>query len=148
MAKWAQGIYTPKNPQKYIGKHKPKYRSGWELRVMMFLDGNDHITYWASEAISIPYKNPLTGKPSMYIPDFFVVYENRFHQIKAEIIEVKPKSQTSLKEAKSRPDQAHAIVNQVKFAAAMNYCKQHGYVFRVISEDSIFMNSASNVKKR
>lgn len=148
MAKYAQGFYEVKNPQKYIGNGRPKYRSGWELRVMMFLDNNQHITRWASEAISIPYKNPLTGKQTIYIPDFFVVYENKFHQIKAEIIEVKPKSQTSLKEAKSRQDQAHAIVNQAKFAAAMAYCKYHGYVFRVISEDSIFMNSSSSVKKR
>lgn len=148
MSKWAQGTYTPKNPEKYIGKHAPRYRSGWELRVMMFLDENKHITHWASEAISIQYRNPLTGKLSMYVPDFFVVYENKFHQLKAEIVEVKPKSQTSLKEAKSRQDQAHAIVNQAKFAAAMAYCKQHGYVFRVVSEDSIFVNTKSTVKKR
>lgn len=148
MGKWAQGIFTPKNSKKYVGKHSPRYRSGWELRVMMFLDENQHITHWASEAISIPYRNPLTGKHSMYIPDFFVVYENKFHHIKAEIIEVKPKSQTSLTEAKSRHDQVHAIINQAKFAAATAYCKQHGYVFRVISEDSIFMNSRSNIKKR
>jgi len=148
MANYAQGIFTPRNPAKYIGNHKPKYRSGWELRVMMFLDENKHITHWASESISIPYRNPLTGKHSMYVPDFFVVYENKFHCMKAEIIEVKPKSQTSLTEAKSRHDQAHAIINQVKFAAATAYCKQHGYVFRVISEDSIFMNSRSNIKKR
>jgi len=75
MGKWAQGIFTPKNPKKYVGNHSPRYRSGWELRVMMFLDENQHITHWASEAISIPYRNPLTGKHSMYIPDFFVVYE-------------------------------------------------------------------------
>ena len=115
---------------------------------MMFLDENQHITHWASEAISIPYRNPLTGKMSMYIPDFFVVYENKFHQIKAEIIEVKPKSQTALTEAKSRQDKAHAIVNQAKFLAAKAYCKQNGYVFRVITEDSIFMNTKSTVKKR
>jgi len=147
MGKWAQGLYTPKNPQKYIGKHTPKYRSGWELRVMMFLDGNEHVTHWASEALSIPYRNPLTGKPSMYIPDFFVVYENKFHQIKAEVIEIKPKSQTSLTEAKTRHDKLHAVVNQAKFMAAMSYCKHHGYEFRVISEDSIFMNSTSTVKR-
>ena len=26
MAKWAQGVSTPKNPHKYVGKHKPRYR--------------------------------------------------------------------------------------------------------------------------
>lgn len=144
MANWAQGIFTPKNPKKYIGNHKPKYRSGWELRVMMFLDENKHISQWASEALSIPYMNPLTGKKSMYIPDFFVVYENKHNDVKAEILEVKPKSQTSLLEAKSKHDKLHAIVNQAKFAAASAYCKSHGFAFRVVSEDSIF---ATNKKR-
>lgn len=146
MANFAQGIFVPKNPEKYIGNHKPKYRSGWEFRVMLFLDENKHIIRWASEAIKIPYQNPLTGKLSIYVPDFFVVYENKFHNVHAEIIEVKPKSQTSLTEARSRQDKAHAIINQAKFAAANAYCKQQGLVFRVISEDSIFMNSTSTVK--
>ena len=148
MANWAQGIYTPKNPHKYVGKHNPKYRSGWELRVMMFLDENKHITNWASESISIPYRSPLDGQIHKYIPDFFIVYEDKFHQLKAEIIEVKPKSQTSLTEAKTKHDQLHAVVNQAKFLSATAYCKQHGYVFRVISEDSIFANTTSSVKKR
>lgn len=148
MGNWAQGIYVPKNSEKYIGNRKPKYRSSWELRIMMDLDENKHILKWASEAIAIPYMNPLTGKRSNYIPDFFVVYENKYHKINAEIIEVKPKSQTSLQEARSRHDKAAAIVNQAKFAAATVYCKQNGYVFRVISEDSIFMNTTSKKGKR
>jgi hypothetical protein len=90
MAKWAQGIYTPKNPQKYIGTHKPKYRSGWEMRIMMFLDENKHIINWASEAIAIPYRNPLTGKIANYYPDFFVVYENRNHLL-TQVVQVKGK---------------------------------------------------------
>lgn len=143
MGNWAQGVYTVKNIKKYVGNHKPKYRSGWELRVMMFLDENKNILYWASEAIAIPYLNPLTGKISRYVPDFFVVYKNKHHQQKAEIIEVKPKSQTSLTEAKTRHDKLHAIVNQAKFTAANAYCKQHGYTFRVVTQDSIFLNSRS-----
>ena len=76
------------------------------------------------------------------------MYENKHHKTSAEIIEVKPKSQTSLQEAKSKHDKLHAIVNQVKFAAAMAYCKQNGFVFRVVSEDSIFMNTTSKKGKR
>ena len=148
MGNWAKGFYTPKNPEKYIGNHKPLYRSGWELRIMMFLDENKHILKWASEAIKIPYTNPLTGKRANYIPDFFVVYENKHHNTSAEIIEVKPKSQTSLQEAKSRNDKVAAIVNQAKFAAATAYCRQNGFVFRVLSEDSIFMNTTSRKGKR
>ena len=47
--KYAQGIYTVKNPKKYVGKGKPKYRSGWELTFMIFCDNNDKILNWASE---------------------------------------------------------------------------------------------------
>ena len=38
--KYAQGIYTVKNQHKYVGKGKPKYRSGWELTFMIFCDTN------------------------------------------------------------------------------------------------------------
>ena len=96
MPNFSKGTYIPKNPQKYIGKRNPTFRSSWEMRVMMFLDENKHITHWASESISIPYRSPLDGKIHQYIPDFFVVYENKSHQIKAEIVEVKPKSQTKI----------------------------------------------------
>ena len=30
---------------KYIGKHTPKYRSGWELTFMTFCDTNKNILY-------------------------------------------------------------------------------------------------------
>ena len=58
MANYAQGIFTPKNPQKYVGKHKPKYRSGWELTFMTFCDTHKNVTHWASESMSIPYRSP------------------------------------------------------------------------------------------
>ncbi len=141
MSKWAQGIYTPKNPQKYVGKHKPKYRSGWELTFMTFCDSTKHVIYWASESLSIPYRNPLTGKPSQYIPDFFVVYENKFGKKIAEVVEIKPKKQ-SLIESKvaSAKDRAVVAVNHAKWAAAMAYCKSQGFSFRVITEDDLFYN--------
>jgi hypothetical protein len=76
------------------------------------------------------------------------MYENKYHKTIAEVVEVKPKSQTSLQEAKTRQDKLSAIVNQAKFAAATAYCKQQGFVFRVISEDAIFMNTKSSKGKR
>ena len=60
MPNYAQGIYVPKNPQKYVGNHKPKYRSGWEMTFMMFLDNNESILQWASEPLRIPYRHPFT----------------------------------------------------------------------------------------
>jgi len=141
MGKWAQGIYTPKNPQKYIGNHKPKYRSGWELTFMTFCDGNDSIIYWASESMRIPYKHPLTGKPTIYVPDFFVVYQNRFGKQVAEVVEIKPKKQSIIEsKVANAKDRMVVAINHAKWAAAMAYCKSQGLTFRVITEDDIFRN--------
>jgi TnsA endonuclease N terminal len=141
MANFAQGVFTPKNAHKYVGKHQPKYRSGWELTFMTFCDSNDHIIYWASESLRIPYRHPLTGKPTNYIPDFFVMYENKFGKKIAEVVEIKPKKQ-SLIESKtaSARDRVIVAINHAKWAAAMAYCKQQGYSFRVITEDDLFYN--------
>lgn len=139
MAKFAQGYYTPKNPDKYVGTGKIKYRSGWEMTFMMFCDNNDKVIKWASESIRIPYRNPLTGKQTIYVPDFFIVYQGRNGQPTVEVVEIKPSKQTSLQEAgKSRRDQAAAIVNQSKWQAASEWCRRNGITFRVITEHDIF----------
>lgn len=139
MAKWAKGRYTIKNPQKYIGKNQPIYRSSWEMTFMMFLDSNQHILYWASEAIRVPYKHPLTGKQTIYVPDFFVVYQNKFGKQIAEVVEIKPKKQ-SLIESKvaSAKDRAIVAINHAKWQACQAYCKQQGFTFRVITEEQLF----------
>ena len=141
MAKFAQGIFTPKNTQKYVGKHTPRYRSGWELTFMNFCDSNKSVLYWASEAISVPYRNPFTGQPKTYIPDFFVVYQNKHGKNIAEIVEIKPKKQ-SLIESKvaNAKDRMVVAINHAKWSACSAYCKQHGYTFRVITEDDLFYN--------
>jgi len=144
MAKYAQGLYTPKNPEKYIGKHTPKYRSGWELTFMTFCDGNKNVLYWASESIRVPYKHPVTGKPTIYVPDFFVVYENKHGQKIAEVVEIKPKKQSIIEsKVSSAKDRIVVAINHAKWAAAMAYCKAQGYTFRVITEDDLFYNGRS-----
>jgi TnsA endonuclease N terminal len=141
MGNWAQGIFTPKNPQKYVGKHAPKYRSGWELTFMNFCDNNKNVIYWASESVKVPYRNPLTGKPSNYIPDFFVLYENKYGKQIAEIVEIKPKKQSLIESrVASARDRAVVAVNHAKWAAAMAWCRTQGYTFRVITEDDLFYN--------
>lgn len=141
MGKWAQGIYEVKNPQKYIGKTKPRYRSGWELTFMMFADNNDKIIQWASESIHIPYRNPLTGKQTIYVPDFFIVYQNKRGKTIAELVEIKPKKQTLIEEKVTNArDRAAVAVNHAKWIAANQWCKRNGITFRVITEDDIFIN--------
>jgi len=143
MANWAQGIYTPKNPHKYVGKHKPKYRSGWELTFMTFCDTHNNVTHWASESMSIPYRSPLDGKVHNYIPDFFVVYQNKYGKAIAEVVEIKPKKQSLIESrAASARDRAVVAVNHAKWAAATAYCKMQGFAFRVITEDDLFRNGS------
>ncbi len=38
MAKYAQGKFIMKNPEKYAGGHSPTYRSSWEFAFMTFCD--------------------------------------------------------------------------------------------------------------
>jgi hypothetical protein len=143
MANYAQGIFVPTQPQKYIGKHNPKYRSGWEFTFMQFCDRNKNIIQWSSESIIIPYIHPLTGKRTNYIPDFLVVYENKHGQQKAEIVEIKPKKQSLIESrVASARDRAVVAVNHAKWASAMAFCKQNGLTFRVITEDDLFRNGS------
>lgn len=141
MSRFAQGKFTLTNPKKYIGVKTPTYRSSWEFAFMKFCDEHPSVEKWASESIKIPYKNPLTGKFTIYVPDFFIAYADRTGKKRVEIIEVKPANQ-ALKErvGKSRVNQASYIVNQAKWSAAYAWCKQKGIIFRVITENDIFHN--------
>lgn len=142
MANYANGKYTPKNPQKYIGKHVPHYRSGWEMTFMIFCDNNPNVLHWASEAMSIPYMNPITGKRSNYVPDFFIVYRDKNGKQIAEVVEIKPKKQSLIESrVASARDRAVVAVNHAKWQACSAWCKQHGFTFRVVTEDQIFHNS-------
>ena len=138
MANFRQGNYLVKNPAKYVGKGTPRYRSGWELTFMMFLDSNDNVMQWASESISIPYRNPLTGKQSVYIPDFLVTYRGRNNTTVAELIEIKPKKQSLIESKASDRDRAIVALNYAKWHQATLWCKKNGLTFRVINEDQIY----------
>ncbi len=138
MSKWVQGKYEIKNPTKYLGKKTPTYRSSWERHFMQFCDSNPNVLNWASESIQIPYRNPFTGKQTVYIPDFFIVYEDKNKQKHAELIEIKPRSQTLMEKAKSNNDKAAVILNNHKWAAAKHFCDSRGIIFRIINEQQIF----------
>ena len=139
MAKFAQGKYVIKNPEKYAGNRTPMYRSSWEWAFMQFCDNHPGVIQWASEAIKVPYKNPLTGKNTIYVPDFLVVYQDNNGTKRAEVIEVKPKKETTMEQAgRSRQAQAKVILNSAKWEAANRYCRQNNLVFRIVTEDDIF----------
>ena len=140
MSKFAQGVYKVQNVQKYVGNGSPRYRSGWELAFMRFCDSNDNIIQWASESIRIPYKHPLTGKLTNYVPDFFITYRTKNNKVCAEVIEIKPKKQSVIEGKMSQRDRAVVAVNYAKWDSAQKWCQRQGIVFRVITEDDIFQN--------
>lgn len=140
MSRWAQGIYEVINPDKYVGKGRPRYRSGWEHSFMRFCDLNDHILQWASEALTIPYRHPLTGKSTVYVPDFLITYRTRDNTVRAELIEIKPKKQSVVESKMSSRDRAVVAVNYAKWDAATKWARRNGMTFRVITEDQMFHN--------
>ena len=142
MSKFAQGVYKVTNTAKYVGKREPRYRSGWEHAFMRFCDSNDNILQWASESISIPYRHPVTGKNTIYIPDFLITYRTKDNQMKAEVIEIKPKKQIVLESKASARDRTIVAINYAKWDAATKWCRRQGLTFRVVTEDDIFRNGS------
>lgn len=140
MAKFASGPYTIKNMSKYVGRGEPRYRSSWEWAFMNFCDSNEHVQQWASEPVRIPYRNPLTGKMTTYVPDFIVTYRGPNNTLRAELIEIKPRSQSLIEEKQSQRDRAQVAINYAKWDAATKWAKNNGLTFRVINEDQIFRN--------
>ena len=140
MKRFAQGIFRPTNPQKYVGRREPRFRSGWELAFMRFCDTNDNILQWVSESIAIPYRHPLTGKMTQYIPDFLITYRTRNNTVKAELIEIKPKKQSVIESKMSNKDRAIVAINYAKWDAATKWARNNGLTFRVITENDMFHN--------
>jgi len=136
--RWANGLYELANPSKYAGTKKPRYRSSWEHAFMRFCDNHPSVISWASEGIQIPYRNPLTGRQSVYVPDFFIMYQNKNGKKRAELIEIKPESQTRLNERTSQRDRLAIAINHAKCDAAAKWCRLKGVQFRIINEGDIF----------
>ena len=138
-----KGRFKPKQYKKYKGDPtKIIYRSMWELRFMKYCDKNPYILEWSSEEIAIPYRG-LDKKIHRYFPDFKIKYRNARNELIVEIIEVKPKKQTKAHAKKNKPygrylKEARTYgINQLKWEAAREYCKDRGYKFRIITEDHL-----------
>jgi hypothetical protein len=142
MTKFAQGTYRIMNPQKYVGTKSPRYRSSWEFTFMKFCDENDHVMQWASESVSIPYRHPLTGKQTIYVPDFLITYQGSNGRTIAELIEIKPRKQSVIEGKMSERDRAIVAINYHKWDAASKWARRQGLTFRVLNEDQIYRNGS------
>lgn len=140
MAKYANGKFSIKNAEKYIGKKVPTYRSSWEFAFMNFCDNNPAVVQWASESIQIPYFNPVLGRQTIYVPDFIIVYVDANKKRHVEVVEIKPLTQVTMETAKSLKDKYSVAINMAKWAAADAWCKANNMRFRVVTEHDIFKN--------
>jgi hypothetical protein len=112
------------------------------MSFMRFCDTNPNVLQWASESIQIPYRNPLTGKLTHYVPDFLVTYCTKNNTLKAELIEIKPRGQSEITEGQRPRERAVVAVNMAKWHSATLWARKNGLTFRVITEDHMFRNGS------
>ena len=141
---YKQGVYYPKQPKKYIGKHPIVYRSGWELKFFRWCDLNENVLEWTSETIVIPYVNPVTGRAQRYFVDNSVAIREKDKVVKY-LIEIKPKKQTQPPIISKRKKRTTLIYesnmyaqNRAKWGAAEKWCRKKGYKFIILTEDELF----------
>ena len=123
-----------------MGKRLPSYRSSWEFTFMSFCDNNPAVINWVSEGVKIPYFNPVSGKQTVYVPDFIVVYVDANQRKHTELVEIKPSKEATMESAKSYRDKLMVAMNMAKWAAADAWARSNGMRFRVVTEFDIFKN--------
>lgn len=140
----SKGKYTPKNPEKYKGDTSNIiYRSSWERLTAIWLDNHPSVIEWSSEEIVIPYISPLDNKWHRYFPDFYVVLENKRGERKTYLWEIKPEKQTKPPKEPKRKSKRYlkevAVwgVNDAKWRAAIKYCEERGWLFKILTEKNI-----------
>lgn len=137
---YIQGIYTCKNPSKYIGDvNKIVYRSSWELKFMIWADTNPQVLNFGSEEIVIPYFSPVDNKIHRYFPDFIMKVSTNSGEIKKYLIEIKPEAQTIAPVVKRNSKRLYEetktfAVNSAKWAAADQFCIKNDLTFLIITE--------------
>ena len=139
-----KGRYSPSYPRKYKGNPSNIiYRSLWERKFMVYCDLNENILEWGSEEIVIPYRSPIDNRVHRYFPDFYVKLKETTGKTKKYIIEVKPKKQTKPPSKPKRQTKGYLrevyeyARNQAKWEAAVDYCKDRLYEFKIMTEDEL-----------
>jgi hypothetical protein len=138
-----KGRFNPKNTKKYKGDHNNIiYRSLWEFKLMQYLDSHPHVLEWASEEFFVPYIHPVDKQLHRYFPDFWVKKKTDTGT-DVLVIEVKPSIQTKApvkgnKRQKTFINEAVTYaINEAKWKAAMELCKDHGWKFMLMTEKEL-----------
>ena len=140
MAESIKSKYKPSYPLKYKGDpNNIICRSSWERKFCHWCDLNENILEWGSEEFWIPYLSPVDNRVHRYFPDFIIKVKESDGRIKTYVIEVKPEAQTKPPTQKRKTkryiqEAATYVINQSKWKAATEFCKDHGWEFQVITE--------------
>ena len=139
-----KGFFKPKNPQKYKGDPTNiVYRSGWELKLMLYLDKHEEVISWASEEVVIPYRSPIDNRIHRYFPDFIVTKINKEGKKETALIEVKPFKQTLPPARQANMTRKYLTevknwgINEAKWNAAKSYCEDRGWSFHIFTEKEL-----------
>lgn len=138
-----KGRFVPKNPKKYAGDASNIiWRSTWERKVMDWLDQSESVVYWSSEELVIKYYNPIDNKIHRYFPDFIVKVKRKDGTVMTHVLEVKPEYQTKepvrkRKTQKFINEYVTYTINQSKWKAATEFCKDRGWEFRILTEKNL-----------
>ena len=137
--RYLQGKYRLRLPSKYKGDSRNVvFRSSWEYKFMQWCDSRSVVEEWGSEEIAIPYISPVDGKRHRYYPDFYVKVRGKKY-----IVEVKPFRQTKEPQTQKRLTKSYINevftwgVNQAKWKAATEFCKDYGMEFMLITEKEL-----------
>lgn len=145
MAESNKSIYRPSHPEKYKGNpNNIICRSSWERKFAHWCDNNSQVVSWSSEEFCIRYLSPIDNKVHRYFPDYLIKIKEESGEVKTYLVEVKPKKQTEIPKKRSRVTKSYLYemktyeVNQAKWKAAEEWCKDRKIEFKIITEEDLF----------
>ena len=149
-----KGRYRVVNAKKYKGDiSNIVYRSLWELKFMKWCDDNISVVEWGSETIIIPYISPIDNKIHRYFVDFYVKIKNKNNLIEKYLIEIKPEKFTKPPEIPSKKtkrfiDEVFQYgVNDAKWKAAFEFCKDRNMKFVILTEKDLGIKTENGKQK-
>ena len=141
---YKQGVFEPKNPEKYKGTLPIVFRSSFELKFMRYCDYSQNIQQWGSESVVVQYFDPVSNKIRRYFTDFIIGIKLPSGEFKKMVIEIKPYKQTIEPVAKNRKnklglmkEQQMYVTNMAKWSAATDVCKKNGWIFKILTEKDL-----------
>lgn len=143
--KYKQGLFIPKNPQKYAGDvNHIIYRSSWEYRTFQWADLNQSVIQWSSEETIIPYICQTDERMHRYFVDMKIRIKGQDGKVKDYVVEIKPFAQTQPPKFPGRQTKRYLeevetfVKNQSKWAAAKQYAKDRNMEFVILTEKELF----------